>query len=283
MAKKKSVISLISYDANRFLANSIKRYYNYVDEIVLGIDKDRITWSGNPFSINEDALWSELSLIDGDGKISIIEEDFHQSKVAIENDNYERNFLKEQCSNDWIFSFDADEMLVNAKDFFYNFCPLAERYMYKMDLCMTWTTPYKVVTDDEGNSQTLIIANPDDTPFFGENQGVVTSKNSTFTYARWTDKSGAGANRMMTPLVALHWSLCRPEKELHEKIHNIGHSDLVEKDPFYQIWSKVTWENYHELENFKTSGLGGAQWPKLVAIPSEHVEEYIKQNLGRAY
>jgi hypothetical protein len=283
MAKKKSVISLISYDANRFLANSIKRYYNYVDEIVLGIDKDRITWSGNPFSINEDALWSELSQIDGDGKISIIEEDFHQSKVAIENDNYERNFLKEQCSNDWIFSFDADEMLVNAKDFFYNFCPLAERYMYKMDLCMTWTTPYKVVTDDEGNSQTLIIANPDDTPFFGENQGVVTSKSSTFTYARWTDKSGAGANRMMTPLVALHWSLCRPEKELHEKIHNIGHSDLVEKDPFYQIWSKVTWENYHELENFKTSGLGGAQWPKLVAIPSEHVEEYIKQNLGRAY
>ena len=46
---KKSVISLISYDANRFLAKSIERYYEYVDEIVLGIDKDRITWSGNPF------------------------------------------------------------------------------------------------------------------------------------------------------------------------------------------------------------------------------------------
>jgi hypothetical protein len=125
MAKRKSAISLISYDANRFLANSIEKYYNYVDEIILGIDKDRITWSGNPFSINEDALWSELSRIDGDGKISIIEEDFHKSQVAIENDNYERNFLKEQCSHDWIFSFDADEMLVNAKDFFYNFCPLS--------------------------------------------------------------------------------------------------------------------------------------------------------------
>jgi len=283
MAKKKSAISLISYDANRFLANSIKRYYNYVDEIVLGIDKDRITWSGNPFSIDEDALWSELSQIDGDGKISIIEEDFHQSKVAIENDNYERNFLKEQCSNDWIFSFDADEMLVNAKDFFYDFCPLVEQYYNKLDICMTWTTPYKVVTDNEGNSQTLIIANQDDTPFFGENQGVVTSKDSTFTYARWTDKSGAGGNRLMSPLVALHWSLCRPEKELHEKIHNIGHSDLVEKDPFYQIWSQVTWDNYHELENFKTSGLGGAQWPSLFAVPSQHIEDYILQNIRGAY
>ncbi len=283
MAKKKSVISLISYDANRFLSNSIKRYYNYVDEIVLGIDKDRITWSGNSFSIDEDSLWSELSEIDGDNKISIIEEDFHQSKVAIENDNFERNFLKEQCSNDWIFSFDADEMLVNAKNFFYDFCPLVERYYNKFDLCMTWATPYKVIEDDEGTSYTLVIANDDDSPFFGENQGFVTSKDSTFTYARWTDKSGAGGNRLMSPLVALHWSLCRPEEELHEKIHNIGHSDLVEKDPFYEIWSKVTWDNYHELENFKTSGLGEAQWPKVVPIPSDQVENYIQQNVGRAY
>ena len=283
MTKKKSAISLISYDANRFLPKSIERYYNYVDEIILGIDKDRITWSGNDFSIDEDALWSELSQIDGEGKISIIEEDFHKSEVAIENDNYERNFLKEQCSHDWIFSFDADEVLVNAKEFFYDFCPIAEPYMYKRDLCMTWATPYKIVKDDEDNSQCLFIANTDDTPFFGENQGVVTSKDSTFTYARWTDKSGSGDNRLMTPLVALHWSLCRPDQELHEKIHNIGHSDLVEQDPFYKIWSQVTWENFHELENFKTSGLGGAQWPKLVAIPFEHVEEYIIQNLRRVY
>ena len=80
---KKSAIGLISYDANRFLADSIKRYYNYVDEIVLGIDKDRITWSGNPFEIDEDSLWKELSSLDGDSKITIVEEDFHQSKVAI--------------------------------------------------------------------------------------------------------------------------------------------------------------------------------------------------------
>lgn len=280
---KKSVISLISYDANRFLPQSIERYYEYVDEIVLGIDKDRITWSGNDFSIDEDALWKELQQIDGDGKVSIIEEDFHQSKVAIENDNYERNFLKEQCSHDWIFSFDADEMLVNAKDFFYEYCPLVERYRHKADILMTWATPYKVVEDEEGNSQTLVIANEDGSPFFGENQGMVTSKDSTFTYARWTDKSASGHNRLMSPLVALHWSLCRPDKELHEKIHNIGHSDLVEKDPFYQIWSQVTYDNYHELQNFKTSGLGEQQWPRLEAIPSFHVEDYIKQHINGVY
>ena len=39
---KKSVISLISYDAE-YLPDSIKTYYNYVDEIVLGLDKNRVS------------------------------------------------------------------------------------------------------------------------------------------------------------------------------------------------------------------------------------------------
>ena len=275
--KKKSVISLISYDA-AYLPESISKYYNYVDEIVLGLDKNRTTWSGNSFSFDENKLWSDLSAIDGDSKISIIEEDFVKSKVAIENDNYERNFLKAQCTNDWIFSIDADEYLVNPKDFFYNYCPIVERYYNKADICMTWATPYKTIDDT-----TLVIANEDGTPFFGENQGMTTSKDSTFTYARWTDKSAAGHNRLMSPLVSIHWSLCRSKEDLHQKINNIGHSDIVENDPFYQIWEQVTLDNYEELHNFKSSGLGTAQWPILRSIPSEQVTNYIEQHLDRAY
>ena len=181
-----------------------------------------------------------------------------------------------------MFSFDADEMLVNAKDFFYNFCPLVEDYRHEKDLCMWWTTPYKVLNDEEGEI-TLMIAEEDGSPFFKENQGFATSKDSTFTYARWTDKSNAGDNRLFTPLVALHWSLCRPSKELEQKIKNIGHSDLVERDPFYQLWSQVDLTNYKEMSNFKTSGLGGAQWPKLEAIPLTDLETYINNYVPRAY
>lgn len=274
---KKSAISLISYDAH-YLPKSIEKYYNYVDEIVLGLDKNRITWSKNSFSFDEQKLWSELSQIDGDGKISIVEEDFVQSEVAIENDNYERNFLKDQCSHDWIFSFDADEMLVNPKQFFYDFCPLVEDYRETHDICMTWATPYKEIEDT-----TLVIAEEDGSPFFGENQGVVTSKNNTFTYARWTNQSAAGTNRILSPLVALHYSLCRKSEDLHEKIHNIGHSNIVEEDPFYKIWSQVDMENYKQLKNFKTSGLGGAQWPSLEPIETQFLFEYVQQYLNRAY
>jgi hypothetical protein len=265
---KKSVISLISYDA-KYLAKSIEKYYNYVDEIVLGLDKDRITWSGNSFNFDESQLWAELSRIDGDNKITVIEENFHESSTAIENDNYERNYLKNSCSYDCIVSVDADEYLLNAKDFFYNFMPIAEKYINKADICMNWATPYKQIGDT-----VLVIANEDDSPFLGENQGFITNKNNTFTYARWTDISASGENRIMSPLIALHWSLCRNKEDLHTKIHNIGHSDIVEKDPFYNIWKDVDLNNYTQLRNFKTSGLGGAQWPKLKAVNVNELEAY---------
>ena len=274
---KKTAVSLISYDAS-YLAKSIKTYYKYVDEIILGLDKDRITWSNNSFSFDEKALWAELQELDADNKISIIEENFHKSAIAIENDNYERNFLKKHATNDWIISIDADEQLLNAKEFFYDYCPLVEKYAKRADVLMTWATPYKLIDET-----LLVIANTDNTPFFGENQGVLTHKNNTYTYARWTDISAGGSNRLASPLVAVHWSLCRDKAALHTKIHNIGHSDIVEKDPFYKIWDQVTLDNYSNLHNFKSSGLGSAQWPKLHAIPLSAVEQYYTQNIGAAY
>jgi len=274
---KKSVISLISYDAG-FLPESISKYYEYVDEIVLGVDKDRISWSNNPFSFDEQQLWKDLQDLDPENKISIIEENFHKSEIPIENDNYERNFLKEHCTHDVIVSIDADEFLLDAKKFFYDFFPLVKRYLPKNDICMTWATPYKKIDD-----MTLVIANDDDTPFFGENQGFVTTKNSTFVYARWTDKSHAGLGRILSPLIVLHYSLCRDKEPLHQKIHNIGHSNLADEDPFYKLWTQVTLDNYKELRNFKSSGLGEIQWPRLYAVKTDQLISYYTQFSERAY
>jgi len=270
---KKSVISLISYDAE-YLPDSIKSYYDYVDEIVLGLDKDRISWSGNSFTFDEDSLWKVLQVIDCDNKISVIEGNFHQSSIAIENDNYERNYLKQYCTNDWVFSFDADEVLLNAKDFFYKFCPIAEPYMAKCDLIFTWFLPYK-----EFDESYLVIANDDNTWFSGDKQGFATHKDSHFTYARWTDNK----SHLNTPLGIMHWSLCRQQAKLHEKINNIGHSNLAEKDPFFDTWKKVNLDNFTQLRNFKSSGLGDNQWPKLVEIIKPEFDAIAHMNLNVIY
>jgi hypothetical protein len=270
-----SVISLISYDAH-YLPSSISRYYKYVDEIVLGLDESRISWSGNSFTFDESSLWSALKAIDVDNKISVVEDNFHKSAIAIENDNYERNFLKNYCTNKLILSIDADEEILNAAEFFNNYLPIASRYTKKVDFCMTWLTPYKIIDDT-----VLVIVNEDDSFFHGEKQAVLSNKEATYTYARWTDISATGKNRVLSPLAALHWSLCRTEEELYQKINNIGHSNIAATDPFFNTWKAVTLDNYKQLRNFKTAGTGNIQWPKLLAIPKGELESYYLQNIER--
>jgi len=274
---KKSVISLISYDAH-MLIESIKSYYAYVDEIILGLDEDRISWNNNKFSFNEGELWDSLLSIDVDNKIEVIQSNFHSSKIAIENDNYERNFLKSKCTNSWIFSFDADEVLLNAKDFFYSYCPIVHKYKEDKDVCMIWVTPFKTIGDT-----TLLIVNEDGAPFFGENQSIATSVNNTFTYARWSNVSASGKNRLMSPLIGLHWSLDRDKQALYEKINNTGHSDIVNEDPFFSLWNSVTLDNYKEFHNFRTSGIGPAQWPRLRAVPTKDLVSFIMSYKDKAY
>ena len=79
---KKSAISLISYDSE-YLPDSIAKYYDFVDEIILGLDKDRISWSNNSFKFDENKLWKDLKTLDVKNKIEVIEENFHPSKVSI--------------------------------------------------------------------------------------------------------------------------------------------------------------------------------------------------------
>ena len=90
---------------------------------------------------------------------------------------------------------------------------------------------------------------------------------------------------ILTPLGIKHWSLCRPQEKLHQKINNIGHANLTEQgDPFYEMWKKVTMENYHEMRNFKTSGLGDpSQWPSLVQVPKVILDQAMQQNTGWIY
>lgn len=271
--RKKSVISLISYDAH-FLPNSIKSYYDYVDEIVLGLDKDRISWSGNKFSFNEDSLWKELKKIDVDNKINIIEDNFHRSRVPIENDTHERNYLKSKCENDWVFSFDADEVLVNAREFFIDFCPIVQDYT-DVELMFTWFSMYKEFDDSY-----LIIADENRQNLFKKDvQGFTANRDiNTFTYCRWTNST----TKILSPLAIEHYSFCRTQSELDTKINNFGHSTESKNDIFYTVQKNVTKDNYTGLTNFKTTA-GGPQWPTLRRVMKKDLQSVLLQESRLIY
>ena len=270
---QKSAISLISYDAD-YLPKSIASYYEHVDEIILGLDKYRISWSGNRFSFDESKLWTELQKLDYADKIKVVEENFHRSSVPIENDTHERNYLKEQCSHDWVFSFDADEILINADSFFKDFFPIVSNYD-NVELLFTWFLVYK-----EFESGYLVIADENRNNIFTKDvQGFTAQKNlHTYTYCRWTN----APKKIRSPLAILHYSFCRPEDELQKKINNFGHSIESKKDPFYDIQKQVTLSNYTSLVNFKTSDMG-AQWPTLRFIPRDEFQNYVQTQAERLY
>lgn len=274
---KNSVISLISYDAD-LLPGSIRRYYNYVDEIVLGLDSDRITWNKNNFSFDEEKLFDELAKLDTDNKISVVEDNFHKFDEPIQNDNYERNVLKDHCSYDVILSFDADEYLLNAKDFFLEYLPIAAPYLKTHDICMNWAVPYKTI-----DNTTLVISEKDGTPFFREDQGISATKDSEYVYARWTDKSASGSNRLKSPLVAMHFSIDRTKKDLAFKLANTGHAKELQHNPMLSLWDNVTLKNYTQLQDFKTTKLGPLQWPSLTAVNTQDLEEYFLNHINEAY
>lgn len=270
---KISALSLISYDAN-LLPDSINSYYNYVDEIVLGLDSDRISWSRKPFSFNEELLFDTLSTIDIDNKISIIEDNFHRSNVPIDNDTHERNYLKANCDNDLVLSFDADETLVNAKDFFVDYLPLVKNYK-EIELMFTWFLIYK-----ELDSGYLVIADENrDHIFKGDIQGFSANKKlHTYHYCRWTNAD----KKILSPLAIKHLSFCRTDSELKDKINNFGHSAESLQDPFYDVQKTINMGNYKNLKNFKTHG-AGEQWPTLKFIPKTELNTYLKNEAKLIY
>ena len=94
---KKSAISLISYDAH-LLPNSIKTYYDYVDEIVLGIDKDRISWSGNSFQIDEGGFEHQFDMPDVPGPNDLqSERELREAMIDEIPKEFRDGFLREKA------------------------------------------------------------------------------------------------------------------------------------------------------------------------------------------
>ncbi len=67
--KKIQVGFLLSYDYE-LLKNAIPPIYNNTDSIFLAVDKDRLTWNGNLFHI-DDSFFLWLKEFDTENKIEI--------------------------------------------------------------------------------------------------------------------------------------------------------------------------------------------------------------------
>jgi hypothetical protein len=238
---KLSFYTPIAYDYKYAFA-AVKSYYNIADEIILAIDKDRISWSGIKYDFDDILFNTTIKEIDTNNKIKIIEESFHKTGSPITNDTNKRNEITKQCSGEIIIGIDSDEILINANEF----AEWLKSYTSKDDISCHLMTVYKSFENK------LLIAMPLETTVIG------TKLRNSYKQARNT------SNRtMLSPLKLLHYSWGRTEQELKQKLYNFGHSNQFNIPKYFGMWKNTTLDNYASKRFFHPLGPRQSNWRYL--------------------
>jgi hypothetical protein len=239
-----SFVTLLAYDWKYAFA-AIRAYYAIADEIILGLDADRISWSKKPFSFDDAAVADLIAKLDKDKKIRIIEGNFHTQDTAMENETDERRQLGVACrAGNWVVQIDADEILLNPLEF--------KKYMERLPrgscVWMGWLPVYKII----GKKALVVGGVPERAP-------VATCEPQLYHYGRLVEQPN-----VLLPLRLLHLAFCRTEEELVQKLTNWGHSHQVDVEKCVSVWRATNLENYQELKDFHP--FLGPLWPCLTIM-----------------
>jgi hypothetical protein len=237
-----SFVTLLAYDY-RYAFHAVGSYYDLADEIILGLDADRISWNKQPFHIDMAELQAFIDSIDTSGKIRIVEGDFHSADHPMTNDSNERSMLSEAAApGNWVVQIDADEMLLNGPDFK---AWLLQNDPRQHNVYGRWFSVFKVF----GNE--ILIVDPPT-----EIVPVATMLRGRYTAARATAQEG-----VMSPLHLLHFSWGRSAGQLRQKLENWGHARDFDVEKYFEFWRSVTLENFGQARNFHP--LKGVTWQSL--------------------
>jgi hypothetical protein len=242
-----SIVTPIAYDF-LYSFKTISTYYRIADEIILGIDSDRISWSHKKYEFNEELFRDSIKKIDVENKIKIVQDNFHFNNAPAANDTYERNYLSTKCKEgSWILQIDSDECLLNPDDFILWVQTVNPNYGFKAK----WTTVFKSF-----DKYALVLSE----------KGIVqigTKLKNSYTIMRNTAQP-----TLISPLNILHYSWGRTDKEVWQKLTNWSHSQDFDIKKFYDVWKNLTLDNYKELRDFHP--LYGPDWKELQLVELEN-------------
>jgi hypothetical protein len=238
---------LISYDYE-YVKTSLPRVYDFVSEIILAVDINSKTWSGQDLEISND-FWLWIEEFDKDHKIIIYKDQFFIEGLSpMECDTRERNLLGQRMGIcDWYIQIDSDEYFVNFEEF-------ANR-LYSLDVHEPTSVYCSVATMfKQLSTGFLLIDKSFETLSFATNHPVYDlARNNTSgnKHLHWDD-------------LVLHQSWARSDEEILLKLNNWSHKNDFNTTSFYKLWCAVDEYNYYCLSNFHP--LNPVTWPKLIMI-----------------
>lgn len=250
---------LVSYDYFMLLT-SIRQLYDYVDKIVVAIDVDRKTWSGNTFEIPE-SFFVDIKNFDIANKIEFYFDVFYLPELTpMENESRERNMTLFKLGRGWKIQLDVDEYVYEFK----TVAAYLKKYWFLLiyprftPICLNGklVTLYK-----EMHEGYLYIDNNEQFPF-------ITNQNNN-THARRNNS----VRNFQTNINVIHQSWARSEDEIFFKIKNWGHRDDFDTLKYFDFWKSLDIFNYHNYKNIHP--LYPEVWNELCFEEAKTIDEFI--------
>lgn len=240
-----SVVMPVAYDW-RYALDSLPHCYAIADEIVLGLDAQRVSWSGRPYPFNERAFRAGLGRLDRQAKIKVVEANFHAQASPGDNDTFERNALSRHCrAGNWVLQIDSDEWMRNPAEF----AAWLSQQRLARPVFAQWLTVYKIL-----GGTALVVDGP------AEWVQVGSARPGRYIHMRDT-----GGWSQRSPLELLHFGWGRSRAELKRKLENWSHTLDVDAAAALRRWDAVTLAN-HRLQR-DLHPIHPATWPGLRAVP----------------
>jgi hypothetical protein len=251
---------LMSYDYI-YLKDSLHLVYDQSDKIVLALDENLTTWSGNKFTIEENFfLW--LKDFDTKGKIEIYRDNFYDPNLtSIQNDTLERIKLSDYFGKgNWYIQLDSDELFINFKGYVAvlkkNAKFLINPEKNQVQIFLFIINLFKKV---EGGY--LYVSKPFEP--FAASTNFANYKKCRLTHSR----------KIYFPFFIVHNTWARANEEIYFKLNNWGHNKDFDVEKYYVFWKNFTKENYQNFKNVHP--LEGKKWKELDFCPGENLRDVV--------
>ncbi|OAZ04353.1 hypothetical protein [Flavobacterium succinicans] len=235
MAGKIQTGYLVSYDYE-LLKTSLPTVYIESDQIFIAIDKNRNTWNGGSFSI-DDSFFEWIKAFDVDNKVVIYEDDFYVPELTtMQCEIRERKMLAEKMGiGNWIVQVDCDEYFVDFKKFVANLRRYDSFLIHPeknpIQVCAFWVMLYKYTANG------ILYVDKPMNAIFATN------------FPNYKGGRRIKGRKIYTDSIVLHESLARTEEELRFKLDNWGHNQEIDKG-FLSKWLAVDENNYNDFKDF---------------------------------